>query len=80
MEHSLSVKLGERSNLARRREEAAAAVREAQPRVEDVYKRQHEDADELLRYSRDLGAVATLPLRHEVVSRYGDVFKEVSGG
>ena len=36
MEHSLSVKLGERSNLARRREEAAAAVREAQPRVDEL--------------------------------------------
>lgn len=36
MEHSLSVKLGERSNLVRRREEAAAAVREAQPRVEEL--------------------------------------------
>lgn len=46
----------------------------------DVIEHAHEDADELLRYSRDLGAVATLPLRHEVVSRYGDVFKEVSGG
>ncbi|EEA89270.1 ATP-dependent DNA helicase RecG, partial [Collinsella stercoris] len=46
----------------------------------DVIEHAHEDADELLRYSHDLGAVATLPLRHEVVSRYGDVFKEVSGG
>ena len=46
----------------------------------DVIEHAHEDADELLRYSRDLCAVATLPLRHEVVSRYGDVFKEVSGG
>ena len=40
----------------------------------------HEDAQELLRYSRDLTAVATMPLRHEVVERYGDVLKEVSGG
>ena len=37
----------------------------------------HDDAEELLRYSRDLGAVATMPLRQEVVLRYGDVF---SGG
>ena len=36
IEHSLSAKLGERSNLARRREEAAAAVREAQPRVDEL--------------------------------------------
>ena len=36
MEHSLSVKLGERSNLAHRREEAAAAVRAAQPRVDEL--------------------------------------------
>lgn len=36
MEHSLSVKLGERANLARRREEAAASVREAQPRVDEL--------------------------------------------
>lgn len=40
----------------------------------------HEDAQELLRYSSDLTAVATMPLRHEVVERYGDVLKEVSGG
>lgn len=40
----------------------------------------HDDAEELLRYSRDLGAVATMPLRQEVVLRYGDVFREVSGG
>lgn len=36
LEHSLSVKLGERSNLARRREDAAAAVRAAQPRVDEL--------------------------------------------
>ena len=40
----------------------------------------HDDAEELLRYSRDLGAVATMSLRQEVVLRYGDVFREVSGG
>ena len=36
MEHSLSVKLGERGNLARRREDAAASVRQAQPRVDEL--------------------------------------------
>ena len=36
LEHSLSGKLGERSNLARRREDAAAAVRDAQPRVDEL--------------------------------------------
>lgn len=36
MEHSLSVKLGERANLAKRREEAAVAVRDAQPRVDEL--------------------------------------------
>lgn len=46
----------------------------------DLVEAAHEDAVELLRYSSDLSAVATLPLRHEVVNRYGDVFKEVSGG
>ena len=40
----------------------------------------HRDAVELLRYAPLLDATATLPLRHEVVRRYGDVFKEVSGG
>ena len=38
------------------------------------------DAKQLLTYSRDLGACATVPLRQEVIVRYGDVFKEVSGG
>ena len=38
------------------------------------------DARQLLTYSRDLGACATVPLRQEVIVRYGDVFKEVSGG
>lgn len=36
MEHSLSSKLAERANLARRREEAAAAVSDAQPRVNEL--------------------------------------------
>lgn len=40
----------------------------------------HEDANELLRYASTLQSVATLPLRQEVIRRYGDVFKEVSGG
>ncbi|WP_308622482.1 ATP-dependent DNA helicase RecG [uncultured Enorma sp.] len=40
----------------------------------------HADAQEILRYAHTLEATATLPLRHEVVRRYGDVFREVSGG
>lgn len=40
----------------------------------------HGDAQELLRHARNLNATATLPLRNEVIARYGDVFKEVSGG
>ena len=51
MEHSLSVKLGERSNLARRREEAAAAVREAQPRVDEL----EQTRDEARKRLDDLG-------------------------
>lgn len=47
MEHSLSVKLGERSNLARRREEAAAAVREAQPRVDELEQTRDEARERL---------------------------------
>ena len=46
----------------------------------DLIEAAHEDAEELLRYSRDLTACATMPMRHEVIARYGDVFKEVSGG
>ena len=46
----------------------------------DLIERAHADAEVLLRYARTLDAVATLPLRHEVIRRYGDVFKEVSGG
>lgn len=46
----------------------------------DVIEAAHEDAVELLRYAPTLRAAATLPLRHEVIKRYGDVFKEVSGG
>lgn len=46
----------------------------------DIIEWAHEDAIELLRYARGLDAVATRPLRFEVIDRYGDVFKEVSGG
>ncbi len=46
----------------------------------DLIEAAHTDAQELLRYARTLTATATLPLRHEVIARYGDVFKEVSGG
>lgn len=46
----------------------------------DLIEAAHEDAGELLRYSRDMTACATMPMRHEVIARYGDVFKEVSGG
>lgn len=46
----------------------------------DLIEAAHRDAQELLRYAHTLSAVATLPLRHEVIARYGDVCKEVSGG
>ena len=46
----------------------------------DLVEGAHEDAVELLRYAAALDSVATRPLRYEVVDRYGDVFKEVSGG
>lgn len=46
----------------------------------DLIEGAHEDAHELLRYAPTLRAAATMPLRHEVIKRYGDVFKEVSGG
>lgn len=46
----------------------------------DIVEAVRRDARELLRYSRDLGTIAVRPLRIEVVRRYGDVFKEVSGG
>ncbi len=39
-----------------------------------------DDARTMLRYSRDLSAPALIPVRQEIVRRYGDVFKEVSGG
>lgn len=40
----------------------------------------HADAQEILRYAHTLTAPSTMPLRYEVVRRYGDVFREVSGG
>lgn len=40
----------------------------------------HEDATEILTYSPHLTADAVAPMRYEVVRRYGDIFKEVSGG
>lgn len=46
----------------------------------DIIEWAHGDAKELLRHSPRLNATATLPLRHEVIRKYGDVFKEVSGG
>ena len=39
-----------------------------------------DDARVMLRYSCDLSAPALAPMRQEIVRRYGDVFKEVSGG
>ena len=46
----------------------------------DLIEGAHEDAEELLRYAPRLMATATLPLRHEVITRYENLFKEVSGG
>lgn len=46
----------------------------------DLIEAAHMDAVELLRYAPTLNATATLPLRHRVIERYGDIFKEVSGG
>ena len=46
----------------------------------DLIEHARSDALELLRYARGLAAPALEPLRVEVVRRYGDVFKEVSGG
>ena len=46
----------------------------------DLIEWAHLDAEELLRYSRNLDARATLPLRSAVVARYRHIFKEVSGG
>ena len=46
----------------------------------DLIEAAREDAEELLRYASSLRAVATEPMRFEVIERYGDIFKEVSGG
>ena len=46
----------------------------------DLIEWAHLDAEELLRYSRNLDACATLPLRYAVAARYRHIFKEVSGG
>ena len=46
----------------------------------DLIEAAHEDAEEVLRYSRDLTACATMPMRHEAIARYGEIVKEVSGG
>lgn len=46
----------------------------------EIIQAAHDDAQELLRYAHTLASTATMPLRYEVVRRYGDVFKEVSGG
>ena len=46
----------------------------------DLIEAAHEDAERLLEGSRTLESVAALPLRHEVIRRFGDVFKEVGGG
>ena len=46
----------------------------------DIIEAAHEDARELLRYAPTLSSQATLPLRLQVVERYGNIFKEVSGG
>lgn len=46
----------------------------------DIIEWAHEDAIETLRYAPSLNSVATLPIRHCVIDRYGDIFKEVSGG
>ena len=46
----------------------------------DLIEWAHADAIETLRYAPSLDSVATLPIRHRVIDRYGDIFKEVSGG
>lgn len=46
----------------------------------EIIEAAHDDAQEILRYAHTLDATATLPLRAEVVRRYGNVFREVSGG
>ena len=46
----------------------------------DIIEAAHEDARELLRFAPTLSSQATLPLRLQVIERYGNIFKEVSGG
>ncbi len=46
----------------------------------DIIDAAHADAKLCLTHAHDLTAPALLPLRYEVIRRYGDVFKEVSGG
>lgn len=45
----------------------------------DLVEAAHEDAVDLLRGAPHLRSVSTLPLRHEVIDRFGDRFLEVSG-
>ena len=46
----------------------------------DLIEAAHADAVELLRYASRLDSTSTRPVRYCVIDRYGDVFKEVSGG
>lgn len=46
----------------------------------DLIEAAHADAVELLRESPTLAARTLIPLRFDVIDRYGDIFKEVSGG
>lgn len=46
----------------------------------DIIESAHDDAIEILAHEATLSAPALIPLRHCVIDRYGDVFKEVSGG
>lgn len=46
----------------------------------DIIESAHDDAIEILAHEPPLSAPALIPLRHRVIDRYGDVFKEVSGG
>lgn len=46
----------------------------------DIIESAHDDAIEILAHEATLSVPALIPLRHCVIDRYGDVFKEVSGG
>lgn len=46
----------------------------------DIIESAHDDAVEILAREATLSAPSLVPLRHRVIDRYGDVFKEVSGG